>query len=244
MKNGLSGTALKWMAVIFMAIDHVAYTVLQQGFLATPDRLPFHLGPLTFQKEILVQLSLLMRGIGHLAFPLFAFLMVEGFFHTRSVWKYGQRLLLFAVLSEIPFDLAICGGFTWEVQNVFFTLLIGLVGMELSERCGTGILEKLVIMVLCCGVAEAIRGDWGMIGILFILILYQLHGKKSWQAVAAGMGLLMVFGFRQITIFLIIPLIFLYNGKRGTGRFRYFFYWFYPLHLAALAVLIRWMGFV
>lgn len=243
MRLGLSGAALKWLAVLFMAIDHVAYTVLQNGFLAAPNRLPVQIGSMVFSEEMLVQLCDLMRGVGSLAFPLFAFLMVEGFFHTRSVWKYGRRLIVLAFLSEIPFDLAICGGFSWEVQNVFFTLAIGLAGMELSERYGSGITERAVMIAVCCGAAEAIRGDWGVSGILFIMILYLLHGKKGWQAVAEA-GLLFVSGSRQMAGFLIVPLILLYNGKRGFGKLRYFFYWFYPVHLAVLAVLIRWMDFL
>ena len=90
--------------------------------------------------------------VGRLAFPIFAFMAVEGYFHTHSFKKYILRLLLFAVLSEIPFDLMYGG--TWFYpfhQNVIWTLLIGLAGIHLMEKARKK--QKLWIFILCVGTA-------------------------------------------------------------------------------------------
>ena len=91
---------LKMIAIISMLTDHV-------GCILFPDELIF-------------------RAIGRIAFPIFCFLVVEGFFHTRNTWNYLMRLCIFAILSEIPFDLAFFGKvFYLQKQNVFMTLALG-----------------------------------------------------------------------------------------------------------------------
>ena len=89
----MSGTTLKWIAVISMLIDHTAEVLINHNAALTDP--------------IWAQIYVLMRGIGRIAFPIYAFLLVEGFLHTRDVKKYLARMLTFAVVSEIPFDLAV-----------------------------------------------------------------------------------------------------------------------------------------
>lgn len=102
----LSGTTLKWIAVISMLIDHTAEVLINHNAALTDP--------------IWAQIYVLMRGIGRIAFPIYAFLLVEGFLHTRDVKKYLARMLTFAVVSEIPFDLAVFHTpFYWGYQNVF-----------------------------------------------------------------------------------------------------------------------------
>ncbi|WP_461817744.1 TraX family protein, partial [Faecalimonas sp.] len=104
MKLGINSFQLKIIAIIAMIIDHI-------GLFFFPEHILF-------------------RIIGRISFPIFAFLIVEGFYHTRDIWKYMFRLGVFAVLSEIPFDLLTTGKvFDLRHQNVFFTLLIGVILM-------------------------------------------------------------------------------------------------------------------
>ena len=113
---GLSGSTLKLIAIVTMFIDHL-------GVVAFETQISNYMVP-----------YYIMRLIGRLAFPIFCFLLVEGFFHTRDVKKYALRLLVFAFISEIPFDLAFNRQmFYWRHQNVFFTLFIGLLVIALLE---------------------------------------------------------------------------------------------------------------
>ena len=125
----LSASALKYLALLAMTADHIAVICRPvPGF----------------------------RTFGDLAFPLFAFLLVEGFFHTRDRRCYGRRLLLAAAVSEIPYDLAFSG--RWmdaQHQNVCLTFFLALVAMELLERYGNGIWEKLVLTAVLCSFAAA-----------------------------------------------------------------------------------------
>ena len=128
-KKGLSGSTLKLVAIVSMFIDHFAAIIL--------DRYLISIGIMNLNQEnillpenrtmlIIYGIDMIMRLIGRLGFPLFCFLLIEGYYHTRSKAKYGIRLAMFSLISEIPFDL----GFKSQVleftyQNVFFTLFFG-----------------------------------------------------------------------------------------------------------------------
>ena len=156
MKRGLTGGALKWIALLSMLIDHFAAVFYVGSFLA---------GAPLFSRG----LYYVLRCIGRLAFPLYAFLLAEGFRHTRSVEKYLLRLLLFGLLSEIPFDLAFRRTWMhWDYQNVYFTLFLGLLAVWMWERatrgcparCGAG---RVMLGLLGIAAAAAAAG-WGADG--------------------------------------------------------------------------------
>lgn len=134
-KKGISGSTLKLIAIITMLIDHTAATILDKTLIA---RGAYQLDPgdpgaaLNFMADngLIYFGNIAMRLIGRIAFPIFCFLLIEGFLHTRNKWKYAVRLGAFALISEIPFDLALMGKILeFSYQNVFFTLLIGLLVM-------------------------------------------------------------------------------------------------------------------
>ncbi|MBQ2317861.1 MAG: hypothetical protein II182_06430, partial [Lachnospiraceae bacterium] len=131
-KKEITAATLKWIAVITMIIDHFGASILEAWM--TRSTLPY-IPSMGF-------IDLLIRAVGRLAFPIFIFLMVEGLYHTRNRWKYLGRLVLLAVISEVPFDWAFWitrfqkdNGILVEFahQNVFFTLSIGLLMMILLE---------------------------------------------------------------------------------------------------------------
>lgn len=223
---GISADALKWIALLTMLCDHAGAVLFAQYPV--------------------------MRLIGRTAFPLFVWLLVEGFFHTSSRKKYLGRMAFFALVSELPFDLALYGRPDRQGQNVFFTLSISLVMLVFLERAmdacqrkrqaGEKALLQTLAAVGTVAAAMAAAGlfcvDYGGSGPLLAALFYCYKRKGSpglavsFLIFCLSMGLLTA----MVEIFGIVsvPLIARYNGKRtGRGRGR-LFYLFYPLHLLIL----------
>lgn len=227
----LSGSVLKLLAVITMIIDHIASALLRDNetvvvSLASHD----------------LTLYYLLRSIGRIAFPLYAFLLVEGFEHTSDRKKYGLRLLLFAFISEIPWNLEHWGSiFHPTSQNVFFTLFFGFLGLCIMEQLEEKIEKRNVLLllglVLLCIFSLA---DYGCSGFGFILMLWLLRKLPIQRAIVGSCFLSST--WRAGIAF--IPISF-YNGKRGfiKGAFpKYFFYAIYPLHMLILFAIKKSMG--
>lgn len=215
-KAGLSSTALKIIAITTMLVDHIAAT---QGIHGS--------------------VYMVMRGIGRLSFPIFCFLIAEGAVHTRDIMKYAARLGIFAVISEIPYDLAFNNTIWYpQRQNVFFTLFLGLVILMLfqwaKEQPG-----RLVIWILAAAaamwMAEELNSDYGYAGVMLILLFYLLRPLPWWKypVIAGAMALVWHSGL-QVYALLAFPLFWLYSGAKGRGLNKYVFYGFYPVHLLIL----------
>ena len=231
MNKGLSGSTLKIIAMVTMLIDHIGAAVLARMIIAGDTEL--------------YDMYSVFRMIGRVAFPIFCFLLIEGFSHTRDVKRYAVRLSLFALISEIPFDLAFSSKvLEFEYQNVFFTLAIGLVTVmlykQVEEKRFQNLVIKWILQILvglggAC-VAEFLRTDYGMLGVLVILLFYILRQNRFYQ-IAAGCILFM----DNVTALLaFIPVAF-YNGTRGL-RVKWLFYIFYPAHLLLLYMVSCVMG--
>ncbi len=211
----LSNSNLKLIALISMVIDHFGYTIVY------------------YQWNQYYQLC---RNIGRIAFPIFCFLLVEGFVHTSNRRHYAITLFVFALISEIPFDLAFnVNRSIWHSQNVFFTLLIGLLVIWAMERSMTREWLKLLILAAGMLLAYLIRCDYDFWGILLIAILYYFYSRPVEKTILGAISLL----WEKFAILAFIP-INLYNGKRGWVRkkaAKYAFYIFYPAHLLLLFAL-------
>lgn len=222
---------MKLIAVVCMLIDHLAAFYL--------FKLPVMHTELFMLGHHAVTPLLMMRFVGRLAFPIFAFLIVEGFLHTRSRVRYGRNLLIFALLSELPWNLIHSGTWHYPSQNVFFTLLLGYLGLcaleyfkDDSRRLLASLLGLLVASVL-------MRADYGCSGYGFILLLYVLRENRILQAIIGSC----VLGSRWIAGLAFIP-INMYNGERGFVKgpvAKYLFYLFYPLHLLVIYLLRVYM---
>lgn len=215
-KVTLSSFALKLIAVAAMLIDHMGYVLFPQYPV--------------------------MRVIGRLAFPIYCFLIAEGAAHTSNWKKYGLRLLIFAVISEIPFDLAFNNRLIdWSYQNVFWTLLLGLLTIELYEKKNYLAYAGIVVLVL---LGNILGTDYGSEGVLLVFIIHVV--KKDdfrWAAFIIAVWCLCFGGTERWGAFSAI-FILLYNGKRGlnTPAVKYGFYGFYPIHLLVLyAVAVAWV---
>ena len=209
----LSGSALKVIAVISMVIDHSAYYLMEHETL----------------------LYEVMRCFGRIAFPVFAFLIAEGFQHTRNRIKYFLQLLGFAVVSEVPWYLLNGADGT---HNVFFTLALGVMALATFETlkkedilCGA-----VILSIACFATWSGVDYEWR--GILMMVVFYLFgnvnpsfpSGRKA--QLFCAFPLMMHYGI--IGALLACLVIACYNGTRGFihGQVaKYGFYAFYPVHL-------------
>ncbi|MBS6195986.1 MAG: conjugal transfer protein TraX [Clostridiales bacterium] len=228
----LSGSTLKILAIIAMAVDHFAASIIYYGIL-----LPA--APISPQTPVWIwyQVYQIMRFIGRIAFPIFCFLLVEGFLHTSDRKRYGLRLFLFALISELPFDLAVFNSPLYpDGQNVFFTLLIGLLviwGMEKADFSKYSFPLHMICIAAGSLAAWLLKTDYDYKGIILIAILYFFRSHPVLRTVAGCLSLY----WEAPACLAFIPLN-LYNGKRGISL-KYFFYLFYPVHLLLYALLLK-----
>lgn len=209
---------LKLIAVISMTIDHIGAVLLPQ--------------------------YLFLRIIGRLAFPIYCFLIVVGFKNTGNVWKYLLRLVGFAVLSEVFFDLAFYGRLCYAGhQNVYFTLFLGLLLLILTDRLRNSnflnnkvinMALEIVMVVFVCGLAFFMNTDYSFAGILMIYFFYILSENRFMLALfQIYINMDMFGGVQGFAALSLIP-IFMYNGKRGEHSLKWIFYGYYPAHLLVL----------
>lgn len=228
--RGLDGSLLKLIAIAAMLLDHIGAVILEKMLIQRTEGNYYSEDPLYLPYCVL-------RMIGRIGFPLFCFLLVEGFLHTRNAGRYAARLGIFALLSEVPFDLALHGRLVdTGYQNVFFTLLIGLmvlIGFRIIEEKTTAVrgvklAAAFLVFLAGAGLAELLRTDYAAFGVLCIAMLYLFRDNRRYQLLAGCL----VFSWEVTAPLAFLPIVF-YNGKRGFGM-KYFFYAFYPLHLLGL----------
>lgn len=225
MKKGLPQEMLKLIACAAMLIDHVGAVFFPQ--------------------------NVILRIVGRLAYPIYAFLLVKGAEHTRSPGRYGLRLLIGALLSEMSFDWLFFGGITWQHQSVMVTLLIGFGMLVWMKR--TGKWGKVVPLAAAFLAAELCCSDYGGWGIALIWI-FAVTGENllGWCLRIGGMTLVLWlmssagiwFGPVRVPIQLfallsLIPIC-LYSGRKLTGSrlVQTAFYLFYPVHMTVLLAIV------
>jgi len=238
-RGPLTGSLLKWIAIITMLIDHIGACLIEVFLLNGYGTSP--LGMLTREQMMdWYSVDLILRLIGRIAFPLFCFLLAEGAVHTRNMGKYALRLGIFALVSEVPFDLATHNMlFNWQNQNVYFTLLLGLIALWLLKDWKQAKWKLPAGLVLPALAAELLHTDYGAVGVAVIVLLYLLRERPGLRMILC-MALLTVFNPLEIPCIVSFGLMALYNGERGRQP-RYFFYTFYPVHLLILWVIGRFV---
>ena len=216
---GLSGSALKVIALISMVIDHIALYLMEHGTLLYET----------------------MRCIGRIAFPVFAFLIAEGFINTRSRYRYFFTLLGFAVISEIPWYLLNGADGT---HNVMFTLALGVATLMVLEN----LLQRSWVLGFLwtlgmAGLASWLVVDYEWRGMLLIVILYLFNRYGHSFPYSKGMQFFCTFAFMMhygvVGAIMACMIIYLYDGTRGFVQgsiAKYGFYAFYPIHLFFLSI--------
>ena len=238
-KIEMTSTTLHIMAMVFMLLDHLWGTVVPGNDW--------------------------MTCIGRLTFPIYAFMLVEGYFHTGNLKKYVHRLLIFAILSEIPFNLMVGGRVFYPIQqNVLWSFLVSLGMIHWNERARAS--GKIWLRVLV-GIASVLLGyilglvtfvDYYFAGVLTALVFYFFRGRKWWCLIGqliclwyinvemlggigwdVSIGAFTFFFTRQgLALLALIP-IWLYRGRQGyhSKWFQYVCYGFYPVHLLIIGVI-------
>ncbi len=208
---------IKLIACLTMLIDHVCLVFFPNAFVA----------------------GVMRQSVGRMAFPLFVFMLGQGFFYTRSRIRYCRNLLILAIVSEIPYDFLFNHTlFYWKDQNVIFTLLTALILFCLLERFN----GKLPLQILFCAgfaaAAQFLRLDYGLFGIAAAVIVYYTNALEPYQSCAYSC-IPLILGFGSIgTLLAALPLlIYKKTGGRFSAPAKLAFYIFYPGHIAVLLLI-------
>ena len=230
---GFTGNQLKMIALIFMLCEYIGYVLIENGVLYGQNPAYWSMALATPEGQRWYMLARVLRTLGRLAFPIYAFLTVEGVVHTGSIKKYVGRLIILAVISEVPFDLAIKGVvYDPEYQNVLFTLALGAVSAACMNRLRTwSLLIRLMIAGALCFLAYIIRSDYGAIGVAMISLMYLLREDRNVEMISGALLAAAESADYACSSALAFAFIYFYNGKRGEFGMKAFFYPAYPLML-------------
>lgn len=232
MKKCLSNFDLKLIAIITMTIDHIGVV------FGTP-----------FYN--------LLRAVGRLSFPIFAFLLTEGYVHTKSFSKYFLRLLVLAVISEIIYDYVFYERFIYlGANNIFFTLALGLFTLFLLDKSRCLVkkyfkdkidliiilpITYLLIIVIMGLMGEFLNFSYGMLGILIISFFYLFKNNFLLMVISVSISTLILGEPMQYFSLFSLILIYFYNKKLGK-KCKMFFYLYYPLHILVLGLINMLLG--
>ena len=231
-KKIFSGSALKLIAVATMLIDHIASALLRNHSFFNQT---LEIGSKSYDLSIYI----FLRTIGRIAFPIYGFLLTEGFRYTHDRKKYALNLLGFALISEIPWNLLHGGTLLYGSQNVFFTLFLGLLCMIIYETYQQDFKKQLLYLSGIAVFGLFFKADYGLKGIGFLFAMYLLREKKIPQALICTSILATTIPYTLGVACAFLP-INLYNHERGfiKGKFwKYAFYAFYPVHILILYII-------
>lgn len=232
----MTAFTLKLIAIISMIFDHSSFLIYGSQFSW-------------------------MRCIGRIAFPIFAFQISEGYIHTHNLKKYYLKLLIFALLSEIPY-LWFTNTFLVNSKiNIIFTLILGLLSINIYDYANKASENKngnmkfyykfnaIALIILISILAWKLNFDYGYYGVLLVFLFYILRKKKLLMNISMiilttifFLPNLMASSFHRyyiiLTLCTFLPLIFisLYNGKKGKN-YKLSFYIFYPVHFIVLCLI-------
>lgn len=229
----VTAATLKWYGCITMLFYTISMSVIQNGMLHVNQLSHTQLREMWAADPNLMILSswaAVFQLLGGLAIPVFAFLLVEGFQHTKNYKAYLLRMLLFSVISEIPYDFAMSRSlFDWTRQNMLFSLalcLVMLYGLKLFEASR---FVQILIVIAAVFWSSLMRSGFGLCLVLLTAMYYILRNKPTAKIRIGGLiSLMYVTG--PISNFVLKR----YNGQLGGKWNKYIFYVLYPLHLLIL----------
>lgn len=237
--RGLSGNQLKLIAFFLMLCDHVGFMLIENGMLYGQNPVYWNMAINSEAGKKLYLIARVLRCIGRLSFPIFAFFIAEGFSHTSSENRYILRMGIFAVLSEVPFDLACYGKYYYpEYQNVLFTYFIALLALKVMHLLKKKHILQILAALPFAFLAYFFRTDYGAFGVGLVCLMWMLRNSSKARvitgAIASAAESIEFYGVSALSFILLG----LYNGQRGRASLKYFFYFMYPLHLAVFYLLV------
>ncbi len=229
-KIRLNNTQLKYIAAVFMFIDHFSLLFLDYG----------------------TTLYFVGRGLGRLSAPIFFWSLSVGAFHTKNIKKYFLNILIFGIVIQLAYILAMGDINSLAIslglyKNIFITLTLGLFAIIFIKKFINYPIIYISTSLIISIVGELIKVDYGWYGVTMIILFYLFKENRMNLVISLILINMARFALEfnslpilpnllQLISLLTIPLIFLYDGKRGSGN-KYFFYFFYPTHLAGLYLL-------
>lgn len=265
--RGISAAVLKNIAVLTMTIDHATAFLLKHYL--------FSHGTMSLYSNLWYCLG---RGIGRIAFVLYAFMLAEGAYRTGNKTKYALRLLALAVISVIPHSYCNIGKlFNPDDMNIFFLLFLGLLTIyawdwikKQTLQKGLSVLARILLTAAACAVAEVLKFEYGLMGILLILVFHVFRYDFPKLAVAGALVLTIGYMVHAVVSYdpvgwinshssnlipslirtdsvqvygvLALPLIYFYNGRKGRQLSKWFYYLYYPVHLGIIALILKGLG--
>lgn len=236
-KFGIDSFTLKIIAVVSMVIDHYAAIVYPMSYGGSFANMP----------PSSMQIYMLLRMVGRIAFPIFAYLIAEGFIKTKNAKNYAKRLFIFALISTPAYNIAFGQTFIYTKKflisfifgNVMWTFFFSIIMLYIIKKIqdkGLNVVVKIILIIATFAIFYFI-GSFTMcdrkgLGILTVGAFYLFRKNKPLQFVA---GAIPLYYQNIVSCIAFIPLAF-YNGKRGKD-YRYFFYTFYPAHLFIFALI-------
>ena len=241
----ITADGLKMFACIVMLIQTVGIAVIEKGLIHLDQYTQESLNQAISQDSRLMTLAgigSIMQLIGGMAIPVFAFLLVEGFRNTSDYKKYLLTMIITALVSEIPYDLAICGK-VWNLssQNAMITMCICLIMLKCMELFSNssgfaGSMVRILIMIAAIVWVSIFRAEYGLCMVLLVTVFYVFDTKNVLKTVLGCIISLM-----YVTGPIAFYGIWCYNGERKDRINKYVYYAFYPLHLLVLGVIAKFV---
>lgn len=241
----VSADGLKIFACIVMFIQSVGIAIIENGIIHLDNYTQAELSQALADDSHLMVLAgtgSVLQLIGGLAVPLFAYLLVEGFRNTSDFRKYLVSMLVFAVLSEIPYDLATSMEFIdWSSQNALFTMCICLLLLYFLDMFKNGkgimyIIARLTIILCAVCWVSLFRAAYGLCMVLLVAVFYIFYSRNVLKTIIG-----MIISLLYVTGPLSFYGIWFYNEERKDKLPKYVYYAFYPLHLLVLGLIAKFI---
>lgn len=217
---GLTNNQLKVIAMVSMVLDHIGVALFPEVEW--------------------------LRILGRLALPIYAFMIAEGCRHTKNMWRYFGSMAFLAAICQLVYFFAM--GSLYMCILVTFSLSIALIGLLKQAQNNHAFFWTLLLMLGVCGaffLCEILPGrlphtdfqiDYGFLGVMIPVCVYATKDRAGKMTVMLLSFVCMatIYGGVQWWALLAVPLLLLYNGRRGKWKMKWFFYFFYPVHLVVI----------